>query len=99
MPRPPFTPSPRSNHHSPAPAIPAAPVPLDQAPRAVREEDRVGSVVVSWRKVSSPSPDESDASEMPNSRAYRPVENAMVWRERRPDADVSEQASGSPNSR
>jgi hypothetical protein len=69
MPKPPFTPNPRSNHHNPAPAIPAAPVPLDQAPRAVRDDERVGSVVVSWRNVNSPRPDERDARDMPKRRA------------------------------
>jgi hypothetical protein len=78
IPRPRLTPRPLNNHHRPAPAIPANPVPDDQAPRAVREEASVGSVVVIWRKVNSPRPDDSDASAMPNSRGYREDENAIV---------------------
>jgi hypothetical protein len=78
IPSPPFTPKPRKAHHRPAPAIPAAPVPLDQAPKAVFDDDRVGSVVVNCRKVSSPRPDERDASDIPNKRGYRPGESAMI---------------------
>ena len=78
IPRPALTPNPRNNHHSPAPAIPAAPVPLDQAPRAVLDVERVGNVVVSCKNVNSPSPDERDAREIPNSRAGRPDERAIV---------------------
>jgi len=68
MPSPFLTPRLRNIHQIPAPAIPAAPVPLDQAPRAVRDDDTVGKVVVSCRKVSSPKPDESEAKEIPSSR-------------------------------
>jgi hypothetical protein len=62
--------------------MPAKPVPLDQAPRAVREVDLVGKVVVSWRKVSSPNPEESDAREIPKRRVYRPDAKAIVYKER-----------------
>lgn len=78
IPRPPLTPRPRRIHQIPAPAIPAAPVPLDHAPRAVFEADLVGSVVVNCRKVSSPRPDENDASEMPNRRGLTLEENATI---------------------
>ena len=78
MPRPTLTPKLRSIHHIAAPAMPAAPVPLDHAPRAVRDHAAEGRVVVIWRKVSSPSPDDRDARAMPNRRGYKVVENAMV---------------------
>ena len=61
--------------------MPAAPVPLDHAPRAMREVDDVGKVVVNWRNVNSPRPDESEAREMPNNLAYRPDESAMICRQ------------------
>jgi hypothetical protein len=78
IPRPPFTPRPLSNHHSPAPAIPAAPVPVDQAPRAVCEATRDGYVVVICRKLSSPRPEESEARAIPKSRGGTVSENAIV---------------------
>lgn len=78
MPSPPLTPRPRSSHHKAAPAIPANPVPDDHAPSAVREDACVGKVVVIWRKVSSPKPDESDASEIPKRRGYREADSAIV---------------------
>lgn len=78
IPRPPFTPSPRSNHHNPAPAIPANPVPDDQAPKAVRDVAKLGSVVVFCRNVSSPNPDERDARAIPKSRGYNEEEKAIV---------------------
>lgn len=78
MPSPPLTPSPRRSHHIAAPATPAAPVPVDHAPIAVRDALRVGRVVVSWRKVSSPSPDEKEASEMPARRGLTPDDSAMI---------------------
>jgi hypothetical protein len=73
-----LTPRPLSNHHRPAPAIPANPVPEDQAPRAVREDARVGKVVVIWRKVNSPRPDEREANAIPNNLGYRDAEKAIV---------------------
>lgn len=79
IPKPPLTPNPRNNHHNPAPAIPAAPVPLDQAPNAVLEAARDGYVVVIWRKVSSPRPDESDARDIPKRRGGTDEENAIVY--------------------
>ncbi len=81
MPKPSFTPRLRSSHQRPAPAIPAAPVPLDQAPSAVFDADRVGRLVVNCRKVSSPRPDVRDAREIPNSRRYNEVEKAIVYLE------------------
>jgi hypothetical protein len=78
IPRPPFTPRPLSNHHRPAPAIPAAPVPVDQAPRAVCGAARDGYVVVICRKLSSPSPEESEARAIPKSRGGTVWENAIV---------------------
>lgn len=69
IPRPPLTPNPRRSHHIAAPAIPAAPVPLAQAPRADLDDARVGSVVDNCKKVSSPRPEESEAREIPNRRA------------------------------
>jgi hypothetical protein len=79
IPNPPLTPKPRNNHHKPAPPIPAAPVPLDHAPNAVREAAREGYVVVIWRKVSSPRPDERDARDIPNRRGGTEEENAIVY--------------------
>lgn len=79
IPSPPLTPSPRSSHHSPAPAIPAKPVPDDQAPNAVRDVSKLGSVVVFWRNVNSPKPDEREARAIPNSRGYSEEEKAIVW--------------------
>jgi len=78
MPRPPFTPSPRSSHHNPAPAIPANPVPEDQAPKAVRDVSKLGSVVVFCRNVNSPKPDEREARAIPKSRGYKEEEKAIV---------------------
>jgi len=78
MPRPALTPSPRRSHHRPAPAIPANPVPDDQAPRAVRDVSKLGSVVVFWRNVNSPNPDDRDARAMPKSRGYKEEEKAIV---------------------
>lgn len=48
----------------------------------MREVDFVGNVVVNWRKVSSPNPEESDAREIPKSRVYRPDAKAIVYKER-----------------
>ncbi len=78
IPKPTLTPSDRRSHQIPAPAIPAMPVPLDQAPKAVFEDVRVGSVVVNWRKVSSPKPDDRDANEIPKRRGTRVDEKAIV---------------------
>ena len=78
MPRPLFTPNPRRSHHNPAPAIPANPVPDDQAPKAVRDVSKLGSVVVFWRKVNSPRPDEREARAIPNNRGYEEEEKAIV---------------------
>jgi hypothetical protein len=78
MPRPLSTPSPRRSHHSPAPAIPANPVPDDHAPSAVRDVSKLGSVVVFWRNVNSPKPDESEARAIPKSRGYKEEEKAIV---------------------
>ena len=78
MPSPTLTPRLRRNHQIPAPAIPANPVPLDHDPRAVRDDELVGKVVVNCRKVSSPNPDDSEARDMPKSRRYNDVEKAMI---------------------
>jgi hypothetical protein len=78
MPKPPLTPNPRRSHHSPAPAIPANPVPDDQAPRAVRDVSKLGRVVVFCRNVNSPRPEESEARAIPNKRGYKEEENAIV---------------------
>ena len=77
-PKPSFTPNPRRSHHKAAPAMPAAPVPLDQAPRAVRDAVREGKVVVSCRKVNSPNPEERDAIEIPNNLGYNEDEKATI---------------------
>ena len=79
MPKPPLIPRPRSNHHIPAPAIPAKPVPLDHAPSAVLEDTRVGRVVVSCKNVNSPSPDDNDARDIPNRRELRLDDAAMIY--------------------
>ena len=77
IPRPPFTPRPRNNHHNAAPAMPAPPVPLDHAPRAVLASSP-GNVVDSCRNVSSPRPEDNDASEIPNSLGFTSAESAMI---------------------
>lgn len=78
IPSPRFTPSPRRSHQIAAPATPAKPVPDDHAPTAVFEAGRLGSVVVSWRKVSSPRPEENDASEIPNRRPLTLGDRATI---------------------
>jgi hypothetical protein len=78
IPRPLLTPNPRRSHHNPAPAIPANPVPDDQAPRAVRDVSKLGRVVVFWRNVNSPRPDEREARAIPKSRGYKEEEKAIV---------------------
>lgn len=88
-PNPPFTPKPLNNHHIPAPATPANPVPLDHAPKAVLDVASVGRVVVSCRKVSSPIPEDNEASDIPRRRGDRDEDSAIIL-----VRDVSNQVVG-----
>jgi hypothetical protein len=74
MPTPSLTPNRRKNHQAPAPAIPAAPVPLAKYDTPVD-----GYRVDSCRNVSSPRPEENDAREIPSKRWPSEVDNATTY--------------------
>lgn len=77
MPTPSLTPKRRKNHQAPAPAMPAAPVPLAKYDTPV-DEYRVES----WRNVSSPRPEENEANEIPNKRCSSELESATTYNEK-----------------